>query len=218
MEDDEGAIPGRPNARRGSGYSLNSPRPNVQRPSTSPTRTTPRIRLNTVGLPSRADLGASYNSPLAQVFQPLVVDEETDTFAPTSLTNGGLSYGPASRRRVTSIVPSRRPPDPLLGQAQMNNAMKRFPVTNSGLSPPNPAKNIDVPAKRRGRSYDRSLPERPTIVEEVAELNGRESDVASGMLAKRLDDIEERQQRIENLLNQLVNGMLVNGGTDNNAA
>ena len=100
----------------------------------------------------------------------------------------------------------------------MNNAMKRFPVTNSGLSPPNPAKNIDVPAKRRGRSYDRSLPERPTIVEEVAELNGRESDVASGMLAKRLDDIEERQQRIENLLNQLVNGMLVNGGTDNNAA
>jgi hypothetical protein len=149
-------------------------------------------------------------SPLAQVFQPLVVDEEDeDTLAALTpaATTTALSYGPASRRRINSMVPSRRAPDPLLAQAQMNNAMKKFPMGTS-LSPPDPSKEGGIPIRSgrtgaRGRSYDR-----PSTVEEIREQEGDDIGKAA-KLERRLDGIEKRQERIEVLLSRIVDRLSV---------
>ncbi|KAJ2918690.1 hypothetical protein MD484_g1789, partial [Candolleomyces efflorescens] len=213
MTEDEENVHRQRRPRNGSGYSITSKpfRRSPMRPSSSPPdrQQIPRLRVN-AGV-TRPMEPQSF-SPLAQVFQPLVVEEEDeDTLAALTpaATTTALSYGPASRRRINSIVPSRRAPDPLLAQAQMNNAMKKFPMgAGTGLSPPDPSKEGGIPIRSgrtgaRGRSYDR-----PSTVEEIRE---QESDDIgkSARLERRLDEIEKRQERIEVLLSSIVDRLSV---------
>ncbi|RXW21677.1 hypothetical protein EST38_g4197 [Candolleomyces aberdarensis] len=205
-EDDEHAH-GLRRPRNGSGYSFSS-KPFRRSPmrTSNPTpdrQQVPRLRVNPAV--TRPMEPHSF-SPLAQVFQPLVVDEEdeemTAALTPAASTTA-LSYGPASRRRISSIVPSRRAPDPLLAQAQMNNAMRKFP-TGPSLSPPDPPREgVAIRGGRRGRSYDR-----PSTVEEVREQEGDDIGKAA-RLERRLDVIEKRQERIEALLSRVVDSLSV---------
>ncbi|KAI0666819.1 hypothetical protein C8Q78DRAFT_983490 [Trametes maxima] len=99
-------------------------------PSTSPGRShitphhaaalPPRTRVNSV-LTRGLELAQSVSSPLAQIFQPLVVDDDfgaaDEQSAPDPGAPGaggaaaGISYGPATRRRLSSmhvVSPPRR--------------------------------------------------------------------------------------------------------------
>ncbi|KAF6761717.1 receptor-activated Ca2+-permeable cation channel [Ephemerocybe angulata] len=217
-EDDDGSGNSQQRLRRGSGYSYTSPkRPVVKKPSRSPgpQRALPRLRTNAL-MPPRPSDSVSF-SPLTQVYQPVIFTEDVDDGSGTSLlppaTSTALSYGAASRRRINSMVPGRRGgPDPLLAQAQMNNAMKKFP---GGLSPPSPPERggggngaVDI-VTPRGRSGERN--NFSSSLGQVQELEGSEEmgtpTPEPSLVEKRLDDIERRQERIESLLSQLVDGI-----------
>lgn len=247
-EEDEDHLVKDPRVRRGSAYSYasNDGRrvSDSKRPSSSPApilrQATPRLRLNSHVPRSNVEVAFS---PLAQVFQPVVtVEEDTEDNRSTATLGGpgghtpgnyaatstALNYGNASRRRINSLVPTRRAPDPLLAQAQMNNAMKKFP---SGLSPPDQHYGLDGnghgPAqgvhgatgiRRRGRSGDRTMLGLGSGLEDLRERDSdseveRATDDVSSQEAKavdrRLDEIEKRQERIEDLLKTLVDRLSV---------
>ncbi|KAG6813886.1 hypothetical protein H0H92_006293 [Tricholoma furcatifolium] len=139
-----------------------------------PAAPTPRTRLNSV-MHRGTEVTQSFVSPLAQVFQPLMVDDtireespdkdsdEPSSAAPSSQpTSPAVSYGPA-----LSQAPVSQSPDPML---------ETVPT---------------APAS----------PER--VTEELAEES--KGDPA-GELAfeRRLNDIEKRQERIEELLLQIA--------------
>ncbi|KAI0816960.1 hypothetical protein BC628DRAFT_1404843 [Trametes gibbosa] len=85
----------------------------------------PRTRVNSV-LTRGLELAQSASSPLAQIFQPLIVDDDLlpsgDEQIPsdgggigpsgsgTSMGAAGLSYGPATRRRLSSMHVAANPP------------------------------------------------------------------------------------------------------------
>lgn len=130
-------------------------------------------------------------SPLAQLFQPVIVDEvmcEVMPGDPQSYTGtrDGVSYGPASRRRLSSattlqrMIPPSREGDGAFGQS---------------LSPdPRPEALWE-----------------PETAEETGE---KESTLGSLEWARRLDSIERRQKRIEELLIEVANRMGQGGRDD----
>ncbi|KAI0644236.1 hypothetical protein C8Q79DRAFT_974910 [Trametes meyenii] len=78
----------------------------------------PRTRVNSV-LTRGLELAQSASSPLAQIFQPLVVDDDlaaeersqSDAGTPGASGAAAISYGPATRRRLSSmhvVSPPRR--------------------------------------------------------------------------------------------------------------
>jgi len=159
-------------------------------PSTSPNAIpTPRTRLGSAGKHAPEAMH-SFTSPLAQVFQPLVVDdglpENTNTPPGPS-----ISYGPASRRRVSSLQSvQRRHPESLTTQAQVN-AMKKFtqrstPVEQSILS--------EGPDQH---SHDDLLKTEAKIP-----LDSHEREPSDW--ERRLEEMEKRQERIETLLVQIA--------------
>lgn len=187
--------------RRFSGVSISPPTPPSQPSPSSPPRAIPRLRLNSV---VNRGVDATAFSPLAQVFQPLVVDEDpfrtttnsAATNASGSLFPTGISYGPASRRRLTSIQSMHRGAhEPLQTQLQLNTG-KKFPLIGRG-SP----KDREGPFKR-----DVSLERMPETVMEVKEQEGASGTNSPGQMQwlERLTQIEQRQVRIEDLLSQIA--------------
>ena len=164
----------------------------TQRPSTSiqipVTPRSPRAKANARSL----DAAQSLTSPLAQIYMPVVVDE--DTFgnapeAPTSLAPG-ISYGPA-RRRLTSM--HRRPGKEILSSA--------IP-TSSTDSKKGVADDVPISESPDADPASQTIVERrPQTAEETEEAEEASSGVA---LATRLADIEKRQIRIEEILLNLV--------------
>ena len=88
---------------------LQSPPTITDVPPKGPARPLARPRINSLVNPA-----VSSASPLALLFQPIVVEEEAvaddhlDDFASPAKPPNILSYGPASRRRLVSIGPKRR--------------------------------------------------------------------------------------------------------------
>ncbi|TFK39792.1 hypothetical protein BDQ12DRAFT_722005 [Crucibulum laeve] len=195
--DDNVSFGGHQLRRVSASSAIRPPRP-TQAPADSPPRPIPRPRVHSV-LVRTADSSQNFPSPLAQVFQPLVVDEDipeeesedTATAAPS-----GVSYGPASRRRLASIQSMhKRPGDSLLTQVQ-SNVMKRFPVMGKG-SPPH-----DI----LSRSPD-ALPMADRLASGETKVETEDNITEMGQWTKRLEEIERRQGRIEILLTQIADNI-----------
>ncbi|KAJ7612493.1 receptor-activated Ca2+-permeable cation channel [Mycena polygramma] len=167
----------------------------------------PRTRLNSL-MHRGAEAAQTFTSPLAQIFQPLVVDDggipedevaDPQQHPPSSggaPPSSGVSYGPAYRRRLASM--HVRDPS---GQAQpvhgrrASDAHGRRPsdahdrrVSDRMLFPTGGGGNDD-PFSASPDERNDSLP----TAEDVEETK----DVG---VMQRLEQMEARQQRIEKLL------------------
>lgn len=140
-------------------------------------------------------------SPLAQVFQPLVVTdtipEESSQGSPTQTTLG-VSYGPASRRRLSSIhSTTKRSEEPLINQAQ-SNAMKKFP-----LLPKSPSG--DAPLSKSPEQLSEGGSPTSVLTEaQTPEITAQDRSIGVSEWTRRMDEMERRQGRIENLLVQIA--------------
>lgn len=112
-------------------------------------------------------------SPLAQVFNP-ILDANTRL-------EPGISFGPATRRRVTSMPPSQ------LQTPERQHQLQTFPSSRERESP-SPNHDDENESLSKG-----------TIIKAGDELgNGLDFSII-----QRLDAMEQRHQRIEELLLQL---------------
>lgn len=134
-------------------------------------------------------------SPLAQLYQPVVLigDNESEQM---ELAPQGSSYGP--RRRLASMTRQRRPslepfqPSSVPSQPIHLHAHSH-PARPGG---PPPAEHMDMPTP-------------PTTVLERAEEMASPGE--DSQISKRLMEIEQRQQRIENLLVALAGELRTTG-------
>jgi len=122
-------------------------------------------------------------SPLAQLFQPLIVDDafREDTCPQAQAGPLDVSYGPASRRRLSSGTMLQR------------------------VLPTNREQENDMVATSGERT---DLLWEPETAEETRE---KESTLGSLEWARRLDGIEKRQKRMEELLGDILAAV---GGRD----
>ena len=123
---------------------------------------------------------------LAQVHNPVLVDNVEDPSSPGKSTHPVISYGPTSRRFSAT---QRRPVE--LSDHAHSPQLTRFPTK---ISPPDQGKIL------RSRSQDRNP--------KMQVLRSKASDISNGALQQsafmqRLDDIEGRQANIESLLTQI---------------
>jgi hypothetical protein len=132
----------------------------------------------------------------AQLYNPLVVDDNIEDPNPGNSAHPIINYASPSRRRFT--VTQRRPMEPF-DQAH-STQLARFPTIPST----NPTKITPVePGILRSRSQDRTLRTQPSTT-----LKSKASDISNGesqqsAFIQRLDDIEKRQAKIESLLTQI---------------
>ena len=137
-------------------------------------------------LPNRgAETFHTSASPLAQNFQPLMVDDDIpEEQAPhSSLTIPAISYGPASRRR--------------------QSVMQRSPVADSAVHMAQRSSMMDNQVSLPGSPEAASHAE-PATAEEITER--KTSETLSSELTQRLEQLEQGQKRIEELLLKLING------------
>lgn len=162
-----------------------------------PIQTRPRIN-------SLVNPAASSASPLAMLFQPIVVEEEAvaddlqdDLAKPPNL----LSYGPASRRRVISVS-TRRHGRTLVETSSATSALNRW-QQDTGQSSRSPTRSDEGDLFSRSpdpiNHSTLSVPETAAQVLEEEEREGGEPG-----LSKRLEMIEARQKRIEEMLMKLT--------------
>ncbi|KAH7926026.1 hypothetical protein BV22DRAFT_1009996 [Leucogyrophana mollusca] len=141
----------------------------------------------------RADISHG-TSPLAQVFQPIIVDDDIREEAEPLLAAPFVSYGPASRRRLTSIQSTHRRPTDL------------HPVANGGRRLPVP--EIET---RQNSLTDGPLSASPDQQQEPQTAEEAEENFSENggmmMWTSKLEKIEERQKRIEDMLLQLTANM-----------
>lgn len=121
-------------------------------------------------------------SPLAQIFQPLIVDElmPEDT-QPYAGTREGVSYGPVSRRRLSSATTLQR----------MMQSNREGDVV------------VQSPDQRSDMLWD---------LETAEETQEKEATLGSLEWERRLDSIERREKRIEELLIEIVSRMRAEEG------
>jgi len=163
----------------------------------------------------------SFVSPLAQVFQPMVVDETIPEEPSDKPSLSPVSFGPASRRRLYSMQSGRSHQHPIAPASPVKSSpLRKFPTM------PNPNPSLMIP---QGQPSSRSLDETPgpsggdpsrdapssgaaqspppelTITEAGGALELENwTDSQSSIWTKRLSDIEKRQERIEDLLSQIA--------------
>lgn len=118
-------------------------------------------------------------SPLAQLFQPLIVDDAIpeDSY-PHAGTREGVSYGPVSRRRLSSVTTLQK------------TAPTQRETENENVSSPGQG-----PGERSGLLWE------PETAEETQE---EESTLGSLAWARRLDSMEKRQKRMEEVLSDIL--------------
>jgi hypothetical protein len=118
-------------------------------------------------------------SPLAQIYQPLIVDDRDmipEDTQPHAGTRDGVSYGPVSRRRLSSATTLQR----------MNQ----------------PSREGDTMVQNSDQRSD--LLWEPETAEETEE---KEAMLGSLEWERRLNSIDKRQKRIEELLLEVVSRM-----------
>lgn len=132
-----------------------------------------------------AEAAQSFTSPLAQIFQPLVVDddipEEQDPHS--SLSVPSISYGPASRRK--------------------HSVMQRSPAADSGVHMAQRFPTMDSQAPLSASPEAASSQAEPATAEEITE--GQTHETESSEWTQRLEKLEQGQKRIEELLIKLTN-------------
>ncbi|KAG2128545.1 hypothetical protein DEU56DRAFT_818870 [Suillus clintonianus] len=143
---------------------------------------------------SRAEMTQSI-SPLAQVFQPLIMDDEDDASkkgVPQSTPAPLISYGPASRRRLASMRSVRRPAD------------SPNPIPIAQRRPPWPVINTRQEILDGPGPLSASLQEsiHPETAEEAEEDSFEDGSMVRWV--ERMNRMEDRQKRIEDMLLELV--------------
>ncbi|KAG1767168.1 hypothetical protein EV702DRAFT_1036192 [Suillus placidus] len=139
---------------------------------------------------SRADITQSI-SPLAQVFQPLIMDDVNDDSkegTPQTTPVPLISYGPASRRRLASMQ-SARCPDPI----PIIQRRPPLPVINTR------PEIFDGPVSLSASLQQSTQPE---TAEEAEETSFEDGSMVRWF--EHMKRVEERQKRIEDLLLELV--------------
>ena len=147
-------------------------------------------------------------SPLAQVFNPLIVDEDDEHVLIDTTSQGhaqgvnatGVSYGPATRRRLmsnaTGVVGGIITTSPKRNQG-VAVPMKRF--YSVGEVPPSL-----ISRSRSQEPYQpRQRPAKVTDVKSPDDLEIESDLVTPPDLSARLHLIEQRQERIESLLRNI---------------
>lgn len=156
-----------------------------------------RPRLNTLlhkGVEMAQNVVAS---PLAQIFQPLIVDDDIPEEPEDEQNSAGnfVSYGPASRRRLLSM--NQRRPVEMAAQA-----MRWGPTSVAhkllGEHPLSQSPEQNQLEQQAERDEEDPQPETVTQVEDEEQSGGGEP-----RLMRKLHLMEERQKRIEDLLLQL---------------
>lgn len=167
----------------------------------------------TLPLPARPRINSLVNpitssaSPLALLFQPLVVDEDVivedqeDDQNPPRAPNL-LSYGTASRRRLVSLGPKRRgrpiaETSPTLNRWQRPDARR----PSHSLTRSDDGERLSLDPMQINPSTS-SVPETAGQVLEDEERDGGEPG-----LSKHLEAMEARQKRIEEMLMKLVENL-----------
>ncbi|KAL1747848.1 hypothetical protein HDZ31DRAFT_30933 [Schizophyllum fasciatum] len=222
-----------------------------RRPSTpvhSPTAVPPmqgqpplRIRANSIQGPQ------NFTSPLAQIFQPLIVDDDlleeednaSEVSSPPQATGvhfpspPGVSYGPASRRRLSSMHRRVEPIGPrrfpvlgrVVSEGNGNGVLSESPEQADGVLPRRESDG-PAPSHREAGAVKVGSPLNAPSVASIASATSptpsataqqvmetrAENGAAPGWVT-RLDKMEERQRRIEDMLQQLVVGMSKNAAS-----
>jgi hypothetical protein len=162
---------------------------------------------------STADVAHSFTSPLAQIFQPLVVadeeavlDDGTEGQAVQNPSIPVLSYGPATRRRLSSTHRQGAKfgdyPSPQLQPPLQDQPGHLRPIFSAPRSP-----SSSQGGSITAGPFSQSPPQddEPETVEQVSDDRAHKG--GETMLAKRLERMEERQKKIEDLLVSLANDL-----------
>ncbi|KAK0501531.1 hypothetical protein EDD18DRAFT_1143127 [Armillaria luteobubalina] len=164
-----------------------------------------RNRVNSI-LNRSFETAQSFTSPLAQIFQPLLLDDDPiadESHSPPHL----VSFGPASRRRLSSMHQHRRGTtdgghghhSPTHQRSQEGSSLKRTDGGSGLLSESPPA--VMSMSSPKDRSF-MSLQTAAAVKEEEAE---------SGGYWEKFAELEARQERMEKLLEQIAHSLKVKG-------
>ena len=139
----------------------------------------------------------SYPSPLAQIYTPLVVDDDIIEEQPEEAdAQPATIIGPSLPRRRLSSMHHFPPVAPVHIQRRLNasrgHGIPEMPMQESPAS-----LELAVPEEREGREAAGQA-KQPEEASHVIEEEGNTG--ATPQLSARLDKIEQRQQRIEELL------------------
>lgn len=160
----------------------------------------PRARVNSI-MNRGLEAAQSFTSPLAQIFQPLVVDDDTAIQEePQDPSQPLVSFGPASRRRLSSMQGHRRVTTDsgngvFSGSPHKGHSpLKRFPILGS-------------------ESGDVLSTSPPSISESPGRTAGqlKDGEADSGGVEQRIAEIEGRQIRMEKLLERIAKSLDVDG-------
>jgi hypothetical protein len=186
-----------PQTPAGSSMPTPRPTPSIQIP---PSSRSPRAKGNSV-VGRNVDVAQSLTSPLAQIYMPVVLDEDTIGNAPEISKNlaPGISYGPA-RRRLTST--HRRPGSEIIS----TSLAQSLAVTPRKYSGSDSRKGVmdDIPISESPDTEFAAQRSSEKKLKTAAETEHVEETSGGAALAARLADIEKRQIRIEELLLKLV--------------
>ena len=163
-----------------------------------------RPRINSLVNPA-----TSSASPLALLFQPLIVDDDVitedqeDNQNPQKAPNL-LSYGPASRRRLVSLGPKRR------GRTLAETSPAAL-TQNRWQHPDTRQLSHSLTRSDDGDRFSRSPgpiqinPSTSSVLETAGQvLEDEEREGGETGLSRRLEVMEERQRRIEEMLIKLT--------------
>ena len=189
--------------------------------SSPPQHIPPRARANSV-LNRGVELAQNFTSPLAQIYQPLIVDDIAaidDTFSTqqSSISSSPgrgpsplISYGPASRRRLSSMQGLHRTTHNQ-GLQRSQSQRRPSPSHATGATQFPSVDEVADGNDKEGKVLSESPPPMtsplPTVGQVLQEID---TEGTQTRLNKRLENIEQRQQRIESLLEKIA-GQLTSG-------
>ncbi|KAJ3881622.1 hypothetical protein F5051DRAFT_396490 [Lentinula edodes] len=181
----------------------------------------PRTRVNSI-MSRGMEAAQSFTSPLAQIYQPLVVDDDLPLASDESLDQvpsvpqGGaplISYGPTTRRRLSSMQGAHRRNTSDVGllrqsnnnlgtpnrhlqhvQQQQQRSQQNFPSMQEVMSGADGVISESPPGQSPSSHGGLDIPTAGQIQEEEGSAGG------ASQWSERLAKLEERQERIENLL------------------
>ncbi|KAG7444990.1 uncharacterized protein BT62DRAFT_933403 [Guyanagaster necrorhizus] len=176
-------------------------------PSHSPSQPFPiaRTRVNSI-LNRGFESAQSFTSPLAQIFQPLVLHDDPiadEGPSPPHL----VSFGPASRRRLSSMHQHRRGTtdggyghhSPTHQRSQEGSNFKR--TDGSGPLSESPPAVTSM-----------SSPEDNSSMNLLTAAAVKEEEADSGGYWEKFAELETRQERMEKLLEKIAHSLKVKGG------
>ncbi|KAJ3983417.1 hypothetical protein F5890DRAFT_1523449 [Lentinula detonsa] len=188
----------------------------------------PRTRVNSI-MSRGMEAAQSFTSPLAQIYQPLVVDDDLPLASEESESQGQvpqvpqssaplISYGPTTRRRLSSMPGGHRRGTSDVGLLRANNLNtpnRHLLHQHQQRSPQNSPSMQEVMSGADGvisesppglspPSGSLNIPTAGQIQEEEGSAGG------APQWAERMAKLEERQERIENLLETIARDLREN--------